>query len=63
MSRTYRGEERKIRVRGIRRKTDTRRLARALIELEYQRAQEEVEAKAEHSKDNKRKSGRGKKAT
>jgi hypothetical protein len=53
--------ERKIRVRGIRRKTDTRRLARALIELEYQRAK--TEAEAEHSNDNNPKSGRGKKAT
>jgi hypothetical protein len=62
MSRTYRGEERKIRVRGIRRKTDTRRLARALIELEYQRAQTEAQAEAEYGKDHKPKSGRGKKA-
>jgi hypothetical protein len=62
MSRTYRGKDRKIKVRGIRRKTDTRRLARALIELEFQRAQEEVEAKAEYDKDKSPKSGRGKKA-
>jgi hypothetical protein len=48
MSRTYHHGERKVRVRGIRRKTDTRRLARALIELEYQRAQEEAEAEAQH---------------
>lgn len=48
MSRTYHHGERKIRVRGIRRKTDTRRLARALIELEYQRAKSEAEAEAEH---------------
>jgi hypothetical protein len=48
MSRTYHHGERKIRVRGIRRKTDTRRLARALIELEYQRAKEEAEAENEY---------------
>lgn len=48
MSRTYHNGERKIRVRGIRRKTDTRRLARALIELEYQQAQAEQEAITEH---------------
>lgn len=47
MSRTYRGEERKRRVRGIRRKSDSRRLARALIELEYQQAKAETEAEAE----------------
>jgi hypothetical protein len=50
MSRTYRGEERKIRVRGIRRKADARRLARALIELEYLNAKTEAEAEAEHDK-------------
>jgi D-tyrosyl-tRNA(Tyr) deacylase len=48
MSRTYHQGERKIRVRGIRRPTDLRRLARALIELEYQQAQAEVEAEAAH---------------
>ena len=49
MSRTYHHGERRIRVRGIRRKpTDLRRLARALIELEYQQAQAEVQAEAEH---------------
>lgn len=48
LSRTYHNGERKIRVRGIRRKTDTRRLARALIEMEYQRAKEEAQAQAEH---------------
>lgn len=53
MSRTYHNGERKIRVRGIRWRTDTRRLARALIELEYQQAQAEKEADAEHQ--NKRK--------
>lgn len=50
MSRTYRREERKIRVRGVRRPTDLKRLARALIELEYSRAQAEAEAKAEHER-------------
>jgi hypothetical protein len=49
MSRTYHhGKDRRIRVRGERRPTDVRRLARALIELEYQAAQEEVAAEAEH---------------
>jgi hypothetical protein len=47
MSRTYHhGKDRRIRVRGIRRPTDLRRLARALIDLEAARA--EAEAKAEH---------------
>ena len=45
MSRTYHhGKDRRIRVRGKRRPTDVRRLARALIELEYQTAQKEAEA-------------------
>jgi hypothetical protein len=48
MSRTYRGDERRIRVRGIRRPTDLKRLARTLIELEA--AQAEAEAEAEHQK-------------
>jgi hypothetical protein len=48
MSRTYHhGKDRHIRVRGIRRPTDLRRLARALVELEYQQAQAEAEAEAE----------------
>ena len=47
MSRTYHHGERKIRVTGVRRPTDLRRLARALIELEYQQAQAEVEAEAD----------------
>ncbi len=48
MSRTYHhGKDRRIRVRGIRRPTDLRRLARALVELEYQQAQAEAEAEAE----------------
>jgi hypothetical protein len=48
MSRTYHHGERKIRVRGVRRPTDVKRLARALIELEYQAAQVEAAAEAEH---------------
>ncbi len=49
MSRTYHhGKDRRIRVRGVRRPTDLRRLARALIELEYSQAQAEAEAKAEY---------------
>lgn len=49
MSRTYHhGKDRRIRVRGIRRPTDLRRLARVLIELEA--AQAEAEAAAEYDK-------------
>jgi hypothetical protein len=48
MSRTYHHGERRIRVRGVRRPTDLRRLARTLIELEAARA--EAEAEAEHQK-------------
>lgn len=52
MSRTYHhGKYRQIRVRGVRRQpTDLKRLARALIELEYQAAQTEAEAEAQHRK-------------
>jgi hypothetical protein len=51
MSRTYHhGKDRRIRVRGVRRPTDLKRLARALIELEYQAAQAEAEAEAEHQR-------------
>jgi hypothetical protein len=51
MSRTYHhGKDRRIRVRGERRPTDVRRLARALIELEYQTAQEEAAAEAEYQR-------------
>lgn len=54
MSRTYHhGKDRHIRVRGIRRPTDLRRLARALIELEA--AQAEAEAEAEYDKQTKAK--------
>lgn len=60
MSRTYHHGERKIRVRGVRRPTDVKRLARALIELEYQAAQAEAQAEAEH-KANKRKPKGGRK--
>ncbi len=59
MSRTYHHGERKIRVQGVRRSTDLRRLARALIELEYQQAQAETEAEAEHNKQRKTKRGKG----
>ena len=44
MSRTYRGKERRIRVRGVRRPTDLRRLARVLIELEAAKAEAEAQA-------------------
>jgi hypothetical protein len=47
MSRTFHDGERRIRVKGIRRsKTDLRRLARVLIELEA--AKMEAEAEAEY---------------
>jgi hypothetical protein len=48
VSRTYHHGERKIRVRGVRRRTDVKRLARALIELEYQQAQAEAQAETEY---------------
>ncbi len=47
MSRTFHNGERRIRVRGVRRKDpDLRKLARALIELA--RAQTEAEAQQQH---------------
>jgi hypothetical protein len=56
MSRTYHhGKDRRIRVRGERRPTDLKRLARALIDLEYQAAQAEAEAEAEHDQQRKAK--------
>lgn len=63
MSRTYHhGKDRRIRVRDVRRRpTDARRLARALIELEFQAAQAEATAEAEHrEKQAKRRPSRGK---
>jgi hypothetical protein len=53
MSRTYHHGERHIRVRGIRRPTDLKRLARTLIDLEAARA--EAEAEAEHRQQSKAK--------
>ena len=45
MSRTYHHNRgRRLRVRGIRRPTDLRRLARVLIELEAAKAEAEAEA-------------------
>jgi hypothetical protein len=45
MSRTFHhGKERRIRVRGIRRPTDLKRLARVLIDLEAAKAEAEAEA-------------------
>jgi hypothetical protein len=46
MSRTFHHGERRLRVRGIRRPTDLRRLAQVLIELEAAKA--EADAEAEH---------------
>jgi hypothetical protein len=61
MSRTYHhGKDRRIRVQGIRRPTDVRRLAKALIELEYQAAQAEAEAAAEYQEQAKAKRKGGK---
>jgi hypothetical protein len=54
MSRTYHhGKDRRLRVRGVRRPTDLRRLARVLIDLEA--AKTEAEAEAEHEKQTKTK--------
>jgi hypothetical protein len=51
MSRTYHhGKDRRLRVRGIRRPTDLRRLARVLIELEAAKAEAEAEAEAKRNK-------------
>jgi hypothetical protein len=50
MSRTYHNGDRRIRVRGIKRKTpDLRRLGRALIEFAQQQA--EIEAETEHGRE------------
>jgi hypothetical protein len=50
MSRTYHHyKNREIRVRGIRRPTDLRRLSKALIDLSQ--AQAEAEAEAEHKQE------------
>jgi hypothetical protein len=49
MSRTFHhGKDRRIRVRGIRRPTDLKRLARVLIDLEAAKA--EAEAEVEHKR-------------
>jgi hypothetical protein len=49
MSRTYHhGKNRRVRGQSVHRSTGLRRLARALIEQEYQQAMAEAEAKAEH---------------
>lgn len=44
MSRTYHHGDRRIRVRGMRRPTDLKRLARVLIDLEAAKAEAEAEA-------------------
>ena len=60
MSRTYHhGKNRRIRVRGIRRPTDLRRLARVLIELEA--AQAEADAQAEQQGEKPKSRGAGQK--
>lgn len=50
MSRTYHHGKRRIRVRGIRRPTDLKRLARVLIELEAAKAEAEAEAAHQSAK-------------
>lgn len=58
MSRTYHHyKNRDIRVRGIRRPTDLRRLAQALIDL--QQAKDEAEAEAEHKQEDQSKAKKG----
>ncbi len=58
MSRTYHHyKNRDIRVRGIRRPTDLRRLAQALIDLEQ--AKTEAEAEAEHKQEDQSKAKKG----
>jgi hypothetical protein len=50
MSRTFRGDERRLRIRGVRRRpADVRRLARVIIEL----AQADVETQAKHAHETK----------
>jgi hypothetical protein len=61
MSRTYHNGDRKIRVRGVRRPTDLRRLAHVLIELEAAKA--EAEAEAEHQRQAKAKAAKRRRAT
>jgi hypothetical protein len=62
MSRTYHHyKDRHIRVRGIRRPTDLRRLAQVLIDLEQ--AKTEAEAEAEHRKQPKAKQAKRKAPT
>ena len=51
MSRTFHHGERRIRVRGVRRRElDVKRLARALIDLAQAQAEAEAEAEAEHDR-------------
>jgi hypothetical protein len=58
MSRTFHhGKDRRIRVRGIRRPTDLKRLARVLIDLEAAKA--EAEAEAEHKRGSRPKPKKG----
>ncbi len=57
MSRTFRHGDRHLKVRGIRRPTDLRRLAQVLIELEH--AQAEADAEAVHQQQRGRGGKRG----
>jgi hypothetical protein len=61
MSRTFHDGDRRIRVKGIRRPTDLRRLARVLIDLEAAKA--EAEAEAEYRKRTKAKPSKRKTRT
>jgi hypothetical protein len=63
MSRTFRAGDRHIRVRGIRRPTDLRRLARVLIEMEQARVEAEAEAEHRDAKPKKAKGQQPRRAT
>lgn len=64
MSRTFHQGDRRIRVKGVRRsKTDLRRLARVLIELEAAKTEAQAEAEYQRSaKTSARRNGGGRKA-
>jgi hypothetical protein len=64
MSRTYHHyKNRDIRVRGIRRPTDLRRLSQALIDLAHAQAEAEAEAEHKSQTDQPKKGGSGKDRT
>ena len=62
MSRTYHhGRNKRIRVRGIRRPTDLKRLAKVLIELEAAKAEAEAES-SHHGRESSRSSSQKRRA-